>query len=188
MHVGSCPVSNSSSTRPVAYGFQQPGYVPLVQQIPSSVIPLSSFCSNTPNSSSVIPGVVAYPNHQLMAPVNQLQAFTQVPPPTVQWPAGTNRQAFVPPQNACVRIVPGVNVPKVDYAGSVMLPSAKLNWPVSDNKSKVITAFIYIFITKLVQVNTKKEKRQKLTHTENQLHNQRSCNTVQKHCLFAFNR
>ena len=147
LHIGSYPVSSSSSARPVAYGIQQPGYVPVVQQLPSSVIPLSSFCSNTGNSSSVIPGVVAYPNHQLMAPVNQLPAFTQVPPPTLQWPpADTARQAFVPPQNACVRIVPGVNMPKADYTGSVVLPSAKLNWPVSDNKSKVISAFISLFV------------------------------------------
>ena len=125
----------------MAYGFQQPGYVPFVQPPPSSVIPLSSFCSSSLNSSPVIPGVVAYPN-QLMAPVNQLPAFTQVPPPTLQW-VDPGRQAFVP-QNACVRIMPGVNVPKVDFASSVILPSAKLNWPpASDKKLKVILLFKY---------------------------------------------
>ena len=149
LHLGGCQVTTSSSTRSVAYGFQQPGYVPVVQQLPSSVIPLSSFCSNNPNSSSVIPGVVAYPN-QLMTPVNQLPAFTQVPPPTLQWAdTGTGRQGFVP-QNACVRIVPGVNVPKVDYTGSVILSSAKLNWPVSDKKSKVIS-FHFILCNRVTE-------------------------------------
>jgi len=77
-----------------------------------------------------------------MTPVNQLPAFTQVPPPTLQW-VDTGRQAFVP-QNACMRIVPGVNVPKVDYAGSVVLPSAKLNWPAAvDKKPKVISLMNY---------------------------------------------
>jgi len=129
-------ITNSTLTRPVACGFQQqqPSYVPVVQQ-------LSPFCSNSLNSSSVIPGVVPYPN-PLLAPVNQLPSFTQVPPPTLQW-VDTSRQAFIPP-NGCVHIVPGVNVPKVDYAGSVILPSAKLNWPVSDRKPKVISAIHFL--------------------------------------------
>ena len=140
LYLGGCQSANNSSVRPVAFGFQQPGYIPFVQPIPSSVIPLSPFCSNNGNSPSVIPGVVACPN-QMMTPVNQLPAFTQVPPPTLQW-ADTGRQAFVP-QNTCVRILPGVNVPKVDYASSVIMPSAKLNWPTSDRKSKVISTFKY---------------------------------------------
>jgi len=144
LYLGGSQVTSTSSTRPVAYGFQQPGYVPFVQQLPSPpVIPLPSFCSNNPNPSSVVPGVIAYPN-QLMNPVNQLPAFTQVPPPTLQW-VDTGRQGFMP-QNASVRILPGVNVPNVDYAGSVILPSAKLNWPVSDKKSKVVSIFQYLIL------------------------------------------
>jgi len=127
-------VTNNSPAHPVAYSFQQPGCVPFVQPPPSSIVPLSSFCSNALNTSSVIPGVVAYPN-QLMAPVNQVPTFTQVPPPTLQW-VDTGRQALLP-QNACVRILPGVSVPKVEYANSVVLPSAKLNWPATDKKMKV---------------------------------------------------
>jgi len=141
MYLGSVQIASSSSTHPVAYGIQQPGYIPFVPPPPSSVIPLSSFCSNAPSSSAVIPGVVAYPN-QLMTPINQLPAYTQVPPPTLQW-LDTSRQAFVP-QNACMRILPGMNVPKVDYASSVILPTTKLNWAVSDKKSKVISVFKYL--------------------------------------------
>jgi len=148
--LGGGQVASNSATHPVAYGIQQPGYIPFTQPPPSSVIPLSSFCSNAPNSSAVIPGVVAYPN-QLMTPVNQLPAYTQVPPPTLQW-LDASRQAFMP-TNACMRIVPGVNVPKVDYTSSVVLPSAKLNWPVSDKKSKVFQFLnILLFIIYLVKI------------------------------------
>jgi len=142
----SSQVSSNSSARPVTYGFQQPqpaAYVPLVQQLRPPVIPLSSLCSNTPSPSPVIPGVVAYPNPALIAPVSQLPAYTQLPPPSLPWPnIGGSSQQTVVPQNACVRIVPGVNVPKVDYSGSVMLSAAKLNWPASDKKTKVISTYV----------------------------------------------
>ena len=140
--LGSSQIVSGSNTHPVAYGIQQPGYIPLVPPPPSSVIPLSSFCSAAPNSSAVIPGVVAYPN-QLVTPVNQLPPYTQVPPPpTLQW-LDTSRQACVPP-NTCMRILHGGNVPKVDFTNSVILPSAKPNWPASDKKSKVILIFIFL--------------------------------------------
>jgi len=140
----------SSSRTPPAYSFPPPSFLPLAPPPAPPptppIIPLSSFCSATPNSPSVVPRLIAYPNHQLMASVSQLPAFTQVPPPTtLQW-VDTSRPALVH-QNACVHIMPGVNVPKVDYAGSVILPSAKLNWPpppVPDKKSsKVISVFKY---------------------------------------------
>lgn len=139
LFLGGCQVNSSSSPHPVAYGIQHAGgYVPFTQPPPSPVIPLPPFCPNNSNPSPVIPGVVAYPN-QLITPVSQLPAFTQVPPPpTLHW-VDTSRQAFMP-QNACMRIVPGISVPKVEYANSVILPSAKLNWPASDKKLKVSLA------------------------------------------------
>jgi len=135
-------IVSSTSAHPVSYhGIQQPGYMPFVPPPPSSVIPLSPFCSSAPNSSAVIPGVVAYPN-PLMAPVSQLPPYTQVPPPTLQW-LDASRPAFMPP-NACMRFLPGMNVPKVSDANLVVLPSSKPNWTASERKSKVISVFEYL--------------------------------------------